>query len=53
MPKNTFNKDAYLKMLNEKLGGAGATPGKKDGLASITQQLRQTIPKHKGLPGLR
>ncbi len=50
MPKNTFNKDAYLKMLQEKLGGRDETQGKKDGLASITQRLRQTIPKHRELP---
>ncbi len=53
MPKNRFNKDAYLQMLQEKLGGTKEIGGKGNELASITKQLRQTIPKHRELPKLR
>ncbi len=53
MPKSTSHKDAFRKMLQEKLGGTNEMQGRKDGLTSITEKLRQTIPKHRELPGLR
>ena len=46
MPKNKFNKEAYLQMLEQKLGGTTeGMQGKKRDLASIAQRLRQTIGK--------
>ena len=53
MPKNKFNREAYLQMLQEKLGGTKGTSSKDNDLTSIAQRLRQTIPKHRELPRLR
>ena len=45
MDKPKYNKEAYLQMLQQKLGGAVTAKG--NGQSSIIEQLRRTMPIRK------